>query len=100
MCSLAEKIATLTDPRPKSIDPEDFGQEDSAAALCDFPNEESDSPKFKQTRSSLRARLRNAQLEEDPRYGGRSVSRREVEEEWGDGEGLCNTVKKMSKKVR
>ena len=91
MCSLAEQISALSDPRPKSIDPEDFVQEDSAALLCDFPDEEGVLGKLKDGRSSLRARLRNTQLEDDPRYGGQSVSRRQLAKEWG-GEGSCVTV--------
>ena len=92
MCSLAEQISALSDPRPQSIDPEDLFQEDSAALLCDFPDEASDPVRVQGAVSSLRARLRNAQLEDDARYGGRTVSRRQLEDEWGDEEGSLVTI--------
>ena len=85
MCSLAEQIAALADPRPRNVDREEEG----VALVCDFPDEGGEGASAR--RSLLRSRLRNARLEDDPRYGGKTVSRRQLQEEWGDEEGWCAT---------
>ncbi len=87
--SLAEQILALSTPKPVSFHPDqDFLEDDTAAKLCDFSYEQEDVrslPSAVTTRT--RKRIRRADVVdleeggEDPKYAGRVVSRRELEED-------------------
>ena len=85
MASLAEEILALSNPRPAaSFHPdEEFLQDETAAKVCDFAYEaEGDrvgSPSSERRARSGRKR-RRIELEEDPKYAGRVVSRKELED--------------------
>lgn len=87
---MAEQIASLSNPKPtSSFHPDqEFLGDDTAAKVCDFTYEEAPggSPS-RETRSSIAgARLkRHLVLEEDPKYAGRVVSRRELEADRSEG---------------
>ena len=97
--SLAEQILALSDPKPAASfhpDQEEFLVDDTAAKVCDFTYEEEgagdEGEGEEQVVRGLRARQRQRRRlkgpaldlgEEDPRYAGRVVSRRQLEAEEG-----------------
>ena len=88
--SLSEQILALSTPKPASFHPDqDFFEDETAAKLCDFSYEHQDSgdsPLPATTRGKTRKR-RALEIEEDPKYAGRVVSRRDLEkEDSSDGE--------------
>ena len=84
--SLAEELAELVDPAPLTFDPEHTDlNEATVARLADYKEEGSEEG---ETAAHLRLRAGAAlqELSEDPRYSGRAVSRRSLEEEEESGE--------------
>ena len=81
--SLSEQILALSTPKPASFHPDqDFFEDDTAARLCDFSYEQDDtgsSPSAPRARKKAR-RGGGIDLEEDPKYAGRVVSRKELED--------------------
>lgn len=79
--SLAERISALSNPKPVSFHPDqEFLEDETAAKLCDFTYEEDPSDIGSQTRK-IGTRIREAvtNLEEDPKYAGKVVSRKDLE---------------------
>lgn len=81
--SLAEQLAELSNPKP-AIFPEDVTLEDDAAKVCDFDEYEAIDV-TPPVRTSTRRSRSDACLDEDPRYAGRAISRKDLEE-FEDGE--------------
>ncbi|XP_078582861.1 protein AATF-like [Branchiostoma floridae x Branchiostoma japonicum] len=90
MASLADEIAKLTNPAPKSIDPEDDIYTETTAKVADrfeeYGDDDDDDPRRPQHKqpvflSSL-----------DTRYAGKATSRSALQDDWGqdysDDEGL------------
>ncbi|XP_035663737.1 protein AATF-like [Branchiostoma floridae] len=90
MASLADEIAKLTNPAPKSIDPEDDIYTETSAKVADrfeeYDDDDDDDPRRPQHKqpvflSSL-----------DTKYAGKATSRSALQEDWGqddsDDEGL------------
>lgn len=83
--TLSEQIALLSDPRPRCFDPDEAERDHLGyAKLCDFECDSDDEPRTQQ-RSVLRDNV--VQWDDDPRYAGRPVSRKELEEEEGEEDG-------------
>ena len=79
--TLSEQILALSTPKPVSFHPDqDFLEDDTAAKLCDFSYEqqEEEERSLPQTRAKIRRR-HGIEPDEDPKYAGRVVSRRELE---------------------
>ena len=81
--SLAEQLAELSNPKP-AIFPEDVTLEADAAKVCDFDEYEAIDV-TPPVRTSTRRSRSDACLDEDPRYAGRAISRKDLEE-FEDGE--------------
>ena len=78
---LAEELMELVDPAPRTFDPEHTDLDESTVArVADYKEEGSEEV---ETAAPLRVRAGTAlqELSEDPRYSGRTVSRRSLEEE-------------------
>lgn len=78
--SLADQILALSNPQPASFHPdEEFLADETAAKLCDFTYEEEaeSSPSLNVVKRRKRKGLEL--VEEDPRYMGKVVSRKELE---------------------
>ena len=73
--SLAEQLAELSNPKP-GIFPED-----DVPKICDFDEYEETTPPVRMT---TRRNRREIYLEDDPRYAGRAISRKEMEELEGE----------------
>ena len=88
--SLAEELAELVDPAPLTFDPEHTDlNEATVARLADYKEEGSEEGETA-ARLRLRAGAALQELSEDPRYSGRAVSRRSLEEEEEEsGECTC-----------
>ena len=77
---LAEQVLSLSDPKPISFHPdEDFLNETTAAKVCDFTYEEESDSVDAKTWTKARIRARKADLDDDPRYVGKVVSRKVLE---------------------
>lgn len=81
--SLAEQLAELSNPKP-AIFPEDVILEADTAKVCDFDEYEAIDV-APPVRTSTRRSRSDACLDEDPRYAGRAISRKDLEE-FEDGE--------------
>ena len=101
--SLSEQILALSTPKPASFHPDqDFLEDATAAKLCDFSYEQESEANLSSQLNSGRHRSRRSgggALEEDPKYAGRVVSRKELqdaesstadegEEGWSCGRGI------------
>ena len=91
--SLAEELAELVDPAPLTFDPEHTDlNEATVARLADYKEEGSEEGETS-ARLRLRAGAALQELSEDPRYSGRAVSRRSLEEEEEEsGECTCGAA--------
>lgn len=91
--SLAEELAELVDPAPLTFDPEHTDlNEATVARLADYKEEGSEEGETA-ARLRLRAGAALQELSEDPRYSGRAVSRRSLEEEEEEsGECTCGAA--------
>ena len=77
--SLAEQIASLSTPKPVSYHPDhEFLEDDTAVKVCDFSYDLEEEGRELERRIKG-ARRRFGDLEEDPKYAGRVVSRKELE---------------------
>ena len=76
--SLAEQIAQLADPRPSSFHPDEDERDQLGAVSLSYAREDSegDDSGHVQQRSSLRV-----SWEDDPRYAGRPITRKELEQD-------------------
>lgn len=89
MASLAEKISELFTPVPAStsFDPEDnFHVDDTSTKLLKHKGDDDDDDDEHEAppdRSLLRQKNALALSESDPRYAGKSVSRRQIEDDNG-----------------
>lgn len=109
--SLAEQVLALSDPKPTSFHPdEDLLEDGTAAKVCDFSYEEEDSPSLSKTSRirtrETRTKRSGSQIEEDPKYAGKVVSRKELEAlsptpsgsegeagwRWGSGMGVASVI--------
>lgn len=73
--SLAEQIAQLADPRPSNFHPDEDEREQLGAVSLSYASEEDEGDHVQ--RSSLRV----TSWEDDPRYTGRPVTRKELEQD-------------------
>ena len=85
--SLAEQLAELSNPRPISYHPDQEDLEDlTAAKVCGFSHEEEagereiEAPTSSGSRLGLRRRVKYLD-EEDTKYAGKAVSRRDIDAE-------------------
>lgn len=98
--SLAEQISSLSDPKPTtSFHPDqEFLGDDTAAKVCDFTYEDdpsvSPTPRVRSSRAGARIK-RHLELEEDPKYAGRVVSRKELEADSGEGDRAMHEIEKL-----
>lgn len=87
--SLSEQLAELSDPKPTSFHPDQEDLEDiTAAKVCSYNHEEEDSERNKEHGGRGRASRRKAIKyldEDDMKYAGKTISRKELETEY-DGE--------------
>ena len=75
---LAEQISELSNPKPASFHPdEDFLGDETAAKVCDFTYEAGQLPPV---RSVILSRARKGIELDDPKYAGKVVSRKELDE--------------------
>ena len=80
--TLSEQLAELSTPKPVSFHPDEDELADvTAARVCDFRNE--DDEHFVVVKKST-GRKYFDEFEDDPRYAGKSVARKELV---GSGEG-------------
>ena len=78
--SLSEQILSLTDPTPTERGEIDWFEEDETKAkVCDHVEEES-IEQF--SHLPPKKSLRGSMFDDDPRYAGKSVSRRTLDETW------------------
>ncbi len=93
--SIAEQISGLCDPKPIPfhLGVEEL-QDETSAKVCDFAYEEEDEPESESSTPSSRARhganqtIRDrmgASFEDNPKYAGEVVSRKELEEDNVEG---------------
>ena len=80
--SLAEQIAQLADPRPSSFNPDEDERDQLGAVSLGREDSEDERDHVQQQRSSLRV----TSWEDDPRYAGRPVTRKEIEQDDQDEE--------------
>ena len=80
--SLAEQLAELSNPKPVIFNPED--NTDTTPKICEFDEYEAETDTFSSSNSPVkRRRLRGAtvlEIEEDARYSGRAISRKDLEQ--------------------
>ena len=79
--TLSEQLAELSTPRPVSYHPDhEELAEETAARTCSFTYEEEEDDDHR-----TRVFVSRDPIEDDPRYAGKRISRREMEEGFGGG---------------
>ena len=85
--SLAEQILALSNPQPvPSFHLDEEEEDETTAKVCDFTYEEDSSPRDVGTRVRSKSRRVRVDFEEDTKYAGRVVSRRDLETREGEPE--------------
>ena len=93
--TLAEQILALSDPQPASFHPdEELLADETAAKVCDFSYEREGGEEAR-VGVGVRRKKRLGPVEEDPRYAGKVVSRKDLEFNQspspGEGENLSKS---------
>ena len=79
--SLAEQLAELSNPKPVIFNPE--GNIDNTPKICEFDEYEAETDAFSSSNSPVKRRRRGAtvlEVEEDVRYAGKAISRKDLEQ--------------------
>ena len=78
--SLAEQLAELSNPKPVIFNPED--NTDTTPKICEFDEYEAETDAFSSSNSPVKRRRRATvlEIEEDARYSGRAISRKDLEQ--------------------
>ena len=90
MSSVSAQILQLCDPAPNSVDLDWFDDNDKdCAKLCDYNEADDVEPNVHEGGLLNRSSLRRPAFESDPRYAGKTVSRKALDAHWeiSDGTG-------------